>query len=87
METLTPAQLANYRIQLGRLSPTSLQGVYNSALEECRFDGADRDRHCARPEHRAVPAPAPVGDVIVQCARWCLRYPLALGDHLKTGHL
>ena len=38
---------------------------------------ADRDRHCARPEHRAVPAPAPVGDVIVQCARWRLRYPLA----------
>jgi hypothetical protein len=38
-EILTPAQLANYRIQLGRLSPTSLQGVYNSALEECRFDG------------------------------------------------
>jgi hypothetical protein len=38
-QILTAEQLAHYRIQLARLSPSSLAGVYQSALEECRFDG------------------------------------------------
>jgi hypothetical protein len=36
---LSREQLAHYRIELSRLSQYSLEGVYNSAYAECRFDG------------------------------------------------